>query len=173
MARTTCPVLICDFCQTALPSIPHQSAILNSPHFTTHIFDIHDPLRKKYKPPLTNSLIHKLSHHGEREGRNRRSVSFLTTSSLPIESYNHTHLTTHKVTHPKTAPQKTKTNIPPTHLATSPANAAQPTASSKPRTTPRCRSASARSTRTADTRARTRRMPFVDLCGRGLRETIV
>lgn len=49
-----------------------------------------------------------------------------------------------------------KTNLDP---ATSPASARPPTASSRPRTTPRPRSPSARSTRTAATPARTRPTP--------------
>jgi hypothetical protein len=54
-------------------------------------------------------------------------------------------------------------NCPP-HTATSPANAAPPTASSKPKTTPRYKSPSARSTRTAATRARTKCMRCAASC---------
>lgn len=51
------------------------------------------------------------------------------------------------------------------HTATCRANAAPPTVSSKRKTTLACKSASAKSTRTAGTRARTRRMRCAGLSG--------
>ena len=100
-----------------------------------HHIQAHRNLSKHYKVLA--------GKNGERTRRTRRSVRFSPPLHLRL-------------------PQFTD-NIS-LSLVTSPANAAPPTASSKPKTTPQCKSPSARSTRTGDTRARTRSMRSVGLC---------
>jgi hypothetical protein len=101
--------------------------------------------------------------HGERKRRNRRPVS-PPSIFIPIPPKQH-----------NPTPKNPITHLHKPHLLpdTSPANAPPQTASSKPKTTPQCRSPSARWTRTAGIRARTRCMRSVALSGRGRRGMIV
>ena len=126
---------------------------------------------KHVATPLTLSKVcHNLSSHGERERRDRRPVSREAFRSTLFPSHKFPiHLNTPSkpflITHKLTPAPFLKT-------ATSPASAPLQTASSKPKTTPPSKLASAKSTRRAATPVRTRSTHSVASYAAALRATI-
>lgn len=103
---------------------------------------ISSPAPSSQNPNRLPANNRKVRQNGERQGRDRRPVSRHRTWRSSWQS-------TATARPPSGHQGQTLTDEPPSSAATSPASARPPTALSRPRTTPRCRFRSPRSTRTA------------------------